>query len=249
MSRNETFDAAAVIRLEVNLAWATLEVTADRVDRIQLIVAGTPEDVEDLRAEADNGVLRVEQPAYGLSTRINTERWMQVTLRIPEDWKGEAACSTMAGLLRCRGLTGTDFSFSTISGSLRASQIGAMTLSMRTVTGSLSAADIRADSLSMRTVSGGILLERAAARRLKSTTVGADVTLDLEETPEHVDINSVSGDTTLSVPADALAVSLRAVTGKLRTAGITRTEDAPAVTATSVSGDLIVTRREGPAEA
>lgn len=241
MSRNETFDAAAVTRLDVSLAWAALEMTVDSVARIQLIVAGTPEDVEDLKAEADQGVLSVAQPAYGLSTRLNTERWMQVTLRIPEDWKGEVACSTMSGILRARGLSGSDFSLSTISGNLRASALNAMTLSLRTVSGGLTASDLRADSLSLRTVSGALTIERAAARRLKATTVSADLSLDLTEPPERVDITSVSGDTAIALPAESAAVSLRAVSGKLRTPGLTPGDEGPVISENSVSGSLTVT--------
>ncbi len=248
MSRNETFDPAAVSRLEVSLAWATLEVTADSVDRIQMIVAGTPEDVEDLRSGAENGTLTVEQPAYGLSTRLNTERWMQVTLRVPQTWKGEVACSTMAGLLRARGLTGSDFSLSTLTGALRASELNAMTLSLRTVSGSLTAAGVRADSLSLRTVSGAVVLEHAAARRMKATSVSADMSMDLTEAPERLDINTVSGDTAVSLPADRAAISLRAISGKVRTAGVARAEDGPVISATAVSGNLTVSGRGETAE-
>ncbi len=243
MSRNETFDAASVTRLEAGLAWATLEITADGVDCIQLIVAGTPEDVEDLRAGTENGILKVEQPAYGLSARINSERWMQVTIRVPRDWKGEVACSTVAGLLRARGLSGTDFSLSTISGGLRASELHAMTMSLRTVTGGLTAAGIRSDSLSLRTVSGGIVVEEAAARKVKAVTVGADLSLDLTEVPERIDLNSVSGDLAVSLPAETAEISLRAVTGKLRTAGVAPGGDGPAITANAVSGNLTVSKR------
>ena len=245
MSRNETFDPAAAVRLEVSLAWATLEVTADSVERIQLIVAGTPEDVEDLKAQMESGVLTVEQPAYGLSTRINSERWMQVTLRVPKTWKGELTCSTMAGPLHVRGLSGSDFRLSTVTGGLRAAELEAMTLSLRTVSGTLTASGIRSDSLSVRTVSGGLLLERAAARRIKVTGVSADMNLDLAEVPERVDISAVSGDTAVRLPAESANVSLRAVTGKLRTAGVEQAEDGPAISAATVSGDLTVSRRDG----
>ena len=47
MSRNEHFDPGNVTRIEIGLAWATLEMTADAVDSLQLIVAGTPEDEDD----------------------------------------------------------------------------------------------------------------------------------------------------------------------------------------------------------
>ena len=243
MSRNERFDPGAVARITIGLAWATLELTSDSVERMQLLVAGTPEDVDDLKIRLEAGTLSVEQPAYGLSTRINTERWLQVTLRIPADWKGEITASTMSGPLRATGLSGSDFSVSTISGGLRASGLQAMTLSLRTVSGPLNAADLEADSLSLRTVSGSLSVERAAAQKVKVTSVSADIGLSLIECPERVDINSVSGDTALELPADGAKITLHSVSGKLRTAGVSLTDGDPVISATTVAGNLTVACR------
>ena len=244
MSRNERFDPKAITRIAVGLAWATLELTSDSVTDLQLLVAGTPDDVDDLKISMDTGVLSVEQPAYGLSTRINSERWLQVTLRIPADWKGEIAASTMSGPLRARGLTGSDFSVSTISGNLRANELCAMTLSLRTVSGSLHATDLKADALSLRTVSGSLSAERTEAQKVKVTSVSGDINLSLTESPERTDINSVSGDSALELPAECAKISLRSVSGKLRTAGVTQTDDSPVVCATTVAGDLTVSRMQ-----
>ena len=224
MSRNERFDPKAVTRIHVGLAWATLELTSDSVASMQLLVAGTPEDVDDLKIGLESGTLSVEQPAYGLSTRINTERWLQVTLRIPPDWKGEITASTMSGPLRATGLAGSDFSVSTISGSLRANALHAMTLSLRTVSGNLSA-------------------ERAAAQHVKVTSVSGDISLSLTESPERADISSVSGDTALELPADGAKINLRSVSGKLRTAGVSLTDEGPVISATTVAGNLTVSCR------
>ena len=243
MSRNERFDPKTVTRIRVGLAWATLELTSDSVANLQLLVAGTPEDVDDLKISLDSGTLSVEQPAYGLSTRINSERWLQVTLRIPEDWKGEITASTMSGPLRARSLAGSDFSVSTISGSLRANELRAMTLSLRTVSGSLNAADLQADSLSLRTVSGSLAAERAEAQKVKVTSVSGDISLSLTESPLRADISSISGDTALDLPAESAKISLRSVSGKLRTAGVTVTDEGPVISATTVAGDLTVSRR------
>ena len=243
MSRNERFDPKAVTRIHVGLAWATLELTSDSVASMQLLVAGTPEDVDDLKIGLESGTLSVEQPAYGLSTRINTERWLQVTLRIPPDWKGEITASTMSGPLRATGLAGSDFSVSTISGSLRANGLQAMTLSLRTVSGGLNAADLQADSLSLRTVSGNLSAERAAAQHVKVTSVSGDISLSLTESPERADISSVSGDTALELPADGAKINLRSGAGKLRTAGVSLTDEGPVISATTVAGNLTVSCR------
>ncbi len=243
MSRNEHFDTGSLTRLDISLAWATLELTSDAVDSLQLIVAGTPEDEEDLRISSESGVLRVEQPAYGLSTRINTERWLQVSVRIPRDWKGELSAGTISGLLRARGLSGSDFGFSTVTGALRVRELTAMTLALRTVSGTLSAGTLKADTLSLRTVSGDVTVENARVQRLKATVVSGDMNLELTEPPQRVDISGISGDIGLTVPTDRASISLRAVSGKLRTAGVETADEGPVISATTVAGNLTVTRR------
>ncbi|MBR4459616.1 MAG: DUF4097 family beta strand repeat protein [Clostridia bacterium] len=247
MYRNERFDTAAVTSVSVKLAWATLELLAADVDQLQVLISGSDEDVEDMRAGIEKGVLTVEQPAYGLSTHIASDRWLQVTLRLPRAWKGEITGTTVAGMLSARGLSGSDLRFSTVSGSLRASQLTAMTLTLRTITGVLSAAEIAAEeSVAARTVSGEMLLSHLSAVRLKLTTVSGTLTADLDTAPAQTDVNTVSGDVSLTLPARAAAIRLRAVTGRLHTNGVAAgaEENAPVINAISVSGDLTVTSKE-----
>ncbi|MBR4711188.1 MAG: DUF4097 family beta strand repeat protein [Clostridia bacterium] len=241
MYRNEVFDPSAVTGLSVKLAWAMLEILTADVGQIQVLISGADEDVEDLRVGVSKGVLTVEQPAYGLSARIASDRWLQVTLRVPATWKGEIAAGTVAGPLSVRGLAGTDLRFSTVSGSLRASQLNAITLTLRTITGVLSAADITAsESFGARTVSGEILLSHVSAGRVKLTTVSAPLTADLDSVPEHTDISTVSGDVTMALPAREAVIRLRSVTGRLLTGGVSIAETGPEISAVSVSGGLTV---------
>lgn len=241
MYRNEHFDPEVVTGLSVKLAWATLEMLSADVEQIQVLISGADDDVEDLRIGVNKGILTVEQPAYGLSTRIATERWMQVTLRIPSTWKGEITGGTVAGPLSVRGLAGSDLRFSTVSGSLRASQLSSLTLTLRTISGVLSALDISAgESFGARTVSGEMLLAHVSTARMKLTTVSAPVSADLDTVPEHTDISTVSGSVSLALPTRSAAIRLRAVTGRLITGGVSIAEEGPVISAVSVSGGLTV---------
>ena len=97
MERNLSFDTEGVKSVAVHLGWAQLEMFADEVDRIQVMAAGDDGSVEDLRIAVKDGVLLVEQPQYGLSLNIMESRWLQVCVRVPSQWKGNVALSTLSG--------------------------------------------------------------------------------------------------------------------------------------------------------
>ncbi len=248
MNRNETFDASLITGLGIKMAWATVELMSDDVKSIQLLVSGSQDDVDDLRVSQSNGRLTLEQPAYGFSTRIATERWMQVTLRIPRDWRGEVRASTMTGLLQVRGLAGTDFSFSTVSGTLRVNGLNCMTAVLHTVSGLLDVCGIAAEKGGLRTVSGDLSLYRGAFRQLKLTSVSGMVVAGLDEAFETLDVNTVSGAIAIQAPIERAKISLRSVTGKLKTEGVENGDGGPVISANSVSGGLTVTRSGIPAD-
>ena len=99
MERNMSFDTGELTGIAVHLAWAQLEIFADEVEKVQVMVAGDDNSVEDLRIEVRDGCLTVGQPQYGLSLNIMESRWLQVCVRVPSQWKGSVALSTLSGLL------------------------------------------------------------------------------------------------------------------------------------------------------
>ena len=244
MNRNETIQAIGVHTLTVRLAWATLEVYADEVDDFQVLIAGDDDDVEDMRVKESEGTLTVEQPAYGLTHKINMVRWLQITVRVPRSWKGVIDLSTVAGPLKARGLSGTDLSFETVSGDLRVTGINGISTVLHTVTGNLGAAVLRTERVNLRTVSGDVAADGLRVRQFKLNGVNASMTLGFEESFERLEGNTVSGDIHITAPLDTACISFRAVTGKLRTNGVSIQDGAPEVSLTSVSGSLIVERRE-----
>ena len=244
MNRNESFPASGVSALEINLAWATLEAVTDNVSEIQMLISGNEEDVDDLRVGLTDGVLRAEQPAYGLTAHLGMVRWMQVVIRLPMNWKGAVSLNTVAGPLRARGIQGSDVVLRTVSGDLWGSDLHAITLKMRTVTGALNCREARAEKGLLRTVSGSFQLEGARFRNLKLVSASSDLRAEFDEPFETVEANSVAGNIEILAPVEAANITLRKETGRLRTGGVSITDDGPVIRATTVSGILTVTYKE-----
>lgn len=244
MNRNESFGSAQVNTLVVHLAWASLEMMVDDVSDLQVMVSGDDNDVSDLKISCADGRLLVEQPTYGLTIKLNTDRWMQLFLRIPREWKGAVEASTISGLLNVRGLTGTDLSLETVSADLRASGLSGITLALKSATGDIQAASVAAEKLAMRTVSGAISLHGAQARQVKLTSVSGENDLAFTAPFDRLDGNTVSGGIRVYAPMDVADVTLAALSGRLRTSNVSLKENAPVIRVSSVSGDLEINNNQ-----
>ncbi len=240
MNRNEFYATANVSALDINLAWATLELLTDDVEDIQLLISGNEEDVDELKVSVNDGKLVIEQPAYGLTTHITMVRWMQVMLRLPRVWKGVIEASTVAGPLRARNLTGSDLSLTTVSGDLLASDLSAIEMHLRTVTGCLTVRTAGAEMLKARTVSGDLRLSEGDFRKMTVNGVSSDLNLDLSTAFEQMDVTTVAGNIVICAPTRAANISLRSATGRLRTNDISITDEGPVLNAVTVSGNLTV---------
>lgn len=238
MDRNESFDALSVSALNLRLAWASLDVMVEDVDAIQLIISGDDEDVAAMRIVAENGRLTVEQPTYGLTYKLNMARWMQIFVRIPHDWKGAVDASTIAGPLSASGLTGTDLTLETVSGALHASSLTCLTAALRTMTGTLTAEQVTTEKLALRTVSGPIVYTGSCTDKLHLSSVTADLDIALTAPYAALDGNTVSGSVRVCAPLDEADVSFKAVSGRLRTRGVSIVEEGVKVNINSVSGNL-----------
>lgn len=240
MNKIETFSPTQITSVEAHLAWASLEVLADDVNELQVMAAGNDKDVSDLRIQEKEGRLVVEQPTYGLSIKLNSERWMQIVIRLPRSWKGALDMSTITAPLRARGISGTDVTLDSVSGDMRAANINAIALTLRQVSGGIQAQDLNCDHVSVRTVSGKVRLSEVACLTAKLSGVSGDQRMECTRVFERVDANTVSGDVELYAPLTQADIALRAVTGRVLTGGVSIVENAPQVRGTSVSGNLAI---------
>lgn len=239
MNRNESFPAILVNTLAAHLAWASLDVLVEDVDQIQLFISGAESDVKDLRISCQENKLTIEQPNYGLNLKsLGAERWMQVMIRLPLSWKGEVDLNTISGAMNVRGLAGTDFTLDTVSGELTAGDMQSITATLRTVSGSIKAENLYGEKLALRTVSGDITARACSYDAYRINTVSGQVDMDLDRPFEKLDGISVSGNIRLFAPMDCANATLRSVSGRLLTRGVSIQPEAPEAKVSSVNGNL-----------
>ncbi|MBR4082077.1 MAG: DUF4097 family beta strand repeat protein [Clostridia bacterium] len=244
MNRNESFSAAEVTELALHLAWASVDIMTDDVSDIQVMISGNEADVTDLKLVCQDGRLLVEQPTYGLSIKLNTERWMQVLLRIPPQWKGALDANTISAPLKVRGISGTDLQLDTVSGDIRADGLNGITIALRSVSGTINANTLGAEKLSLRSVSGDITIDNADACRYKLNTVSGETSIDMIAPFDRLDGVTVSGSVRVYTPVFEADAVLRSVNGRLRTSGVSITEQAPLIHVKSVRGDLEINHQD-----
>ncbi len=238
MNRNETFSALSVHTLAIHLAWASLELIVSDVEDIQLMISGEDTFVSELKLALTDGCLAVEQPSYGLSIKLKNERWMQVLVRLPRSWKGGVTAGTVSGTLSSRGLTGTDIALSTVSGSLHTEGLTGINLALHTVSGAMLANDLAGDALTLRTVSGGIKLSGCGFGSYRVSGVSSDIDISMVSPFDTIEGSTVSGNIRLTAPIAQADASLRAVSGRLYTEGVSIVPDAPRVALSSVSANV-----------
>lgn len=240
MERNESFQTEQLKEIAVHLAWGQLEIFGDDVDKVQVMASGDESTTEDLRIELKDGRLVVEQPQYGLSLNITESRWLQVCVRVPKSFKAVLDCNTISGLLSARKLLGSDIDLETVSGELRAVKVTADKLALKTVTGDVRGEELCSGAMSLRGVSGSISLDGLDVKTLRSNSISGEQTFNMCSGFERVDVTAVSGNVIITAPVDAMNVSLRSITGRVRTERVSITDgaDVPAVRITGVSADL-----------
>lgn len=242
MNRNEFFQALTVTKLTLRLTSATLEICTDDIDDIHLMVSGAKGDVEALRITEASGALTVEQPVSALAkSAAAANSWMQIALRLPRSWKGVIEARTVTGWMTIRAIAGTDLSLDTVSGLVMATDLDFITVSARSVTGDIKLTSVNCEKCSLFSTSGSLTAMATALRTGSASTVTGLITLDLVAPFEELTLNSVTGDLCVDAPITECDATLRSVSGRLRTGGISITEGAAKLKATTVSSDLDMT--------
>jgi len=240
LERNESFALENVNDLAIRMAWAQVEIFADDIQRVQVLAAGDENSVKELRIQLEDDTLVVEQPQYGLSINITESHWMQVCVRVPNNWAKKIHVNTINGLLNARGLIGSRIVLDTVTGDVHASRMSAPEIVLKSVSGDIHAEDLNADQLTVRSVSGTVALEGVTAKSYKCTNVSGKQKIVQKAGFEHMELRAVSGDVTLVTPVERLAVTMRSLSGRVATEGVQITKDTgvPTVQATGVSAEL-----------
>lgn len=238
MDRNELFPALSIDTLEVNLAWGSLDVFITEDEQFRVLIAGDDNSCENVRIEAERGCLLVEQPALGLTYRINQPMWLQVSVMIPAAWKGSVDLSTVSGHITVETVSGSDIKLESVSGNIRVGSLRGIAVKLITVSGDIDVSALDSDTCTLHTVSGSFRLYGGAASVWKLIAASGDMSLSMVEPPEKISGSSVSGKVWLSVPTDQISAKIRTVCGRIITNRISLTEDGPKVSFSTVSGDL-----------
>jgi hypothetical protein len=250
MNRNEFIDALAVTRIIIRVNGAALDVSTDDIDDIHVMVSGSDAAVGELRITARDNRLTIEQPAAlrGKLTAADGS-WMQLTLRLPQNWKGAIDARTISGWMDLRGLSGSDLTMDAVSGQIRADDLRFITISARSITCDIRLQQLDCDRCTLMTTSGTVLVDAASLRTGSAATVTGNVALSLCAPFEELSLNTVSADLSVDAPLYEVDASLRSVSGRLHTGALPLAEGAPRIRAVSVSGDLDVSSTLTPEDA
>ena len=242
MNRNEFYQALTVSKLNLRLTGASLEICTDDIEDVHVMISGGKADVEALRISQSGGVLTLEQPMTALAkSAAAANSWMQLAIRLPRSWKGAIDARTVSGWMTIRAIAGTDLSLDTVSGLVMATELDFITVSARSVTGDIKLAGVNCDRCTLFSTSGSLSALSARLRTGSANTVTGLITLDLTAPFEELTLASVTGDLCVDAPIIECDAVLRSVSGRIRTGGISITEGAAKLRATTVSSDLDMT--------
>jgi hypothetical protein len=245
MERNLSFPSESVVTLRVRLTWGQAELLTGESDQFQVLIAGDDDSVEEVRAEMRGGEVLVAQPQLAYAKELlPRNRWLQICVRVPKGWRGDLEASTVAGMLGARSLALGDLSLTTVSGSLRANQLSGDQLFLHTVAGAISGEALQAKRVNLRTVSGRVALKDLGFITGKAFTVSGEVNLLLRDGCRALDVQSVSGGICIETASPAQG-ALHSLSGQfIRGDGVQWAEGGLEVSASSVSGDLVLKGRE-----
>lgn len=242
MNRNEFLEALPLSRITCKLTGATLELCTDDIDDIHLMVSGADGDVKALRIAVSGNQLLVEQPALTMQKNPISTSWLQITVRLPQTWKGRIDARTISGWITARGLSTSDLTLDSVSGQIMADALLAGEATMRTVTGDVRATGLVCSSASFATTSGTITVAGSRLDHAALSSIAGSMALSLDDAFQSITANSVLGSLSIDVPMDACQVMHRSVAGHISAQGVSITEDAGAtVHFSTVSGSLSIT--------
>jgi len=176
----------------------------------------------DLKIVIDGDRLEIDHPQLRWDNFIEVFKSMRssaradVSVLVPRDVELKFGVVSATALVS--GLH-TDARLSTVSGDVVADGLTG-DIELNSVNGELSVRD-HTGRITAHTVSGDVTAT-GAIRRFSSDGVSADVMLDVTGTPDDINVNSVSGDTTIRIPeAVGARYRVNTVSGKVQLDNVT----------------------------
>lgn len=245
MNRNEFLEALPLTRIVLKLTGATLEICTDDIDDIHIMVSGADGDVKALRISVNGNQLLVEQPALSLQKNPVSTSWLQVTVRLPMDWKGRIEGRTVSGWINARGLNGSDLTLETVSGLINACAITFSDITLRTVTSDIRIADMTCVRGSLASTSGAISAQHLSMDQCTLANITGNMTLAFRSPFGSLSASSVVGDLAIDAPIAQCSVIHRSVSGRITSGNVSIIGEAgSSVHFSTVSGNLDISRSE-----
>lgn len=191
---------------------------------------------EKLELSSSNGTLKIKWNNEFISFSLFHNKSKSLTVEVPKEVAEKLEklnCSNTSGTITASGFTAEEMEFSSTSGRLELSALNAQEADFNTTSGDIELDGVKAvEELHANTTSGSVRLDGAStekatlntvsgsveyagtAKELEAGSVSASVSAELDQCPERVDMDSVSGGLTLSIPEnDGFEAEFSSVSG------------------------------------
>lgn len=210
---------------EIDLNWASGNVTVKAYDGTTVVLRETERSAasERLRWKLENGKLTVHEHKSGLSVKTLNK---SLELLIPEKQAKTLAKLEVDGAsarVYLENLTVQELEIDTASGNVELQGCETQKLGIDSASGDCKTTDCVLGEFSMDSASGSAKLH-GSVRELNMDTASGNLTVETDKTPEKVEVDTVSGDTLLTLPADAsFTLKQSGVSGDVKIEGFAAT--------------------------
>ncbi len=221
-----TWDPAETEVTGLDVEWinGTVEVKVGSGNLIRITERseGVLKEDRKLKLSSSDGTLKIKWGKEFILFSIFENKRKDLVVEAPKavaEQLAELKCANTSGTITVSGFTAEDMEFSSTSGNLELSalsggELEASTtsgdvelenvtlsgeLSASTASGSMSFDRVKAEEADLNTVSGAVAYVGELSR-LNASSVSAAVRVELAGCPKEADLNSVSGDLTLTIP-------------------------------------------------
>ncbi len=242
MNSRNAYPALTITQLTIHLAGALLELYADDTQEIQVMAAGDDHDMKTIQITQEGDSLLIEQSATAYAPAPRVPRWLQVTVRMPNSWKGKVDVRTTSGSVHVRGLCVSDLSVDSLSGAVMLTDVESLSLKVKNGSGGISGNTLYGEECSLFTTTGMLSMDRMAFRDVSLSSVSRGAILSFAQMFSSFRGVSAGGDISLTVPVAECDAILRSASGRMLTDGVSIVAGAPSVRVKTVSGNLSIHR-------
>lgn len=233
MDASVAFRTGEVNTLALRLRRCSLTIRVMDVEDIQVQILGGSAAAQSFRHTLSEGRLVIRQ-----SWRELLRKAAEVIILLPLNWKGALDARTLSGSVDVSGLSGSDLTLSSTAGAIHAEGLTGITITLKTLLGAVDARDLACDHCALRTFTGSVTLAECGFLTCKARTFTGAVSVDLVSSFDTLEAQSFTGGVSVSAPLPRTDASLRSLSGRLLTEGVSIGPNAPRVSLLSATANL-----------